>query len=41
MEIWVLTMILALGGGSGPRPAIDIHTQEYSSVERCEEAKKN
>lgn len=40
MEIWVLTMILTLGGGSSPRPAVDIHTQEYSTYERCEEAKK-
>jgi hypothetical protein len=40
MEIWILTMILTLGGGSSPRPAVDIHTQEYLSLENCEVAKK-
>lgn len=37
---YILTMILTLGGGSSPRPAVDIHTQQYSSIELCEEAKK-
>lgn len=37
---YILTMILTLGGGSSPRPAVDIHTQEYSSIELCEQAKR-
>ena len=40
MTHFILTMILTLGGGSSPRPAVAIHTQEYSSIELCEEAKK-
>lgn len=38
MEVWILTMILTLGGGSSPRPAVSIHTQEYTSKTNCENA---
>lgn len=37
---FILTMILTLGGGSSTSPAVAIHTQEYSSIALCEEAKK-